>query len=215
LIKLGILKDSPTFGSPNFLIHSDKGCSTCPLCSKGVLPQAYRHVITSGSEQCLSRSEQEELEQILSSSAQAEAREKRFKTTLCRRWNDSGWCPFEDKCFFAHGGGELRAAGRNPLFKTSPCASFHKEGVCHRGSRCMFAHGPPYLSDPTLELTLDNSTFAEHGRLPVFRAITKGSTRDCDDEERFLSNESIRRAFSMPNTTTAALSRCCHRPSRP
>ncbi|KAK2856593.1 hypothetical protein Q5P01_005328 [Channa striata] len=76
----------------------------------------------------------------------------RYKTELCRPFEESGTCKYGDKCQFAHGMLELRSLSRHPKYKTELCRTFHTIGFCPYGPRCHFIHnaderrGPPPLS---------------------------------------------------------------------
>lgn len=83
----------------------------------------------------------------------------RYKTELCRAFQDKGVCKYGEKCQFAHGGPELRALPRHPKYKTEMCRTFHSTGICPYGPRCHFIHnseqeimsrqrdGPPSVPD--------------------------------------------------------------------
>uniref|UniRef100_UPI00358F0FEB mRNA decay activator protein ZFP36L2-A-like n=1 Tax=Myxine glutinosa TaxID=7769 RepID=UPI00358F0FEB len=64
----------------------------------------------------------------------------RYKTELCRPFQESGACKYGDKCQFAHGLHELRALVRHPKYKTELCRTFHTIGFCPYGPRCHFIH---------------------------------------------------------------------------
>lgn len=64
----------------------------------------------------------------------------RYKTELCRPYEESGECKYGDKCQFAHGGHELRNLVRHPKYKTELCRTFHTVGFCPYGPRCHFIH---------------------------------------------------------------------------
>ncbi|XP_041353758.1 mRNA decay activator protein ZFP36L2-like [Gigantopelta aegis] len=64
----------------------------------------------------------------------------RYKTELCRPFEESGHCKYGDKCQFAHGGHELRNLARHPKYKTDLCRTFHTIGFCPYGPRCHFIH---------------------------------------------------------------------------
>lgn len=64
----------------------------------------------------------------------------RYKTEVCRPFNESGFCKYGDKCQFAHGDQELRGLPRHPKYKTELCRTFHTTGVCPYGPRCHFIH---------------------------------------------------------------------------
>ena len=64
----------------------------------------------------------------------------RYKTELCRPFEENGYCKYGDKCQFAHGGPELRNLARHPKYKTELCRTFHTIGFCPYGPRCHFIH---------------------------------------------------------------------------
>ncbi|OWF50730.1 mRNA decay activator protein ZFP36L2-A-like [Mizuhopecten yessoensis] len=64
----------------------------------------------------------------------------RYKTELCRPFEESGHCKYGDKCQFAHGGLELRTLSRHPKYKTELCRTYHTIGFCPYGPRCHFIH---------------------------------------------------------------------------
>lgn len=64
----------------------------------------------------------------------------RYKTELCRCFEESGHCKYGDKCQFAHGKQELRSLSRHPKYKTELCRTFHTVGFCPYGPRCHFVH---------------------------------------------------------------------------
>ena len=64
----------------------------------------------------------------------------RYKTELCRPFEENGHCKYGDKCQFAHGVDELRNLHRHPKYKTEPCRTFHTIGYCPYGPRCHFIH---------------------------------------------------------------------------
>lgn len=85
----------------------------------------------------------------------------RYKTELCRPFEESGMCKYGDKCQFAHGIHELRSLSRHPKYKTELCRTFHTIGFCPYGPRCHFIHnaeerrGPP-PSAPISPLSASN-----------------------------------------------------------
>lgn len=68
------------------------------------------------------------------------AKEKLYKTEICRNWEEKGFCYYGDRCQFAHGEHELRQVPRNPLWKTKPCKRFKLYGSCQFAKRCCFSH---------------------------------------------------------------------------
>lgn len=71
---------------------------------------------------------------------QAAAAAARYKTELCRSFQENGTCKYGEKCQFAHGFGELRSMTRHPKYKTELCRTFHANGYCPYGPRCHFVH---------------------------------------------------------------------------
>ncbi|XP_023676015.1 mRNA decay activator protein ZFP36L2-like [Paramormyrops kingsleyae] len=80
------------------------------------------------------------LQEVLQQRAGAQANSARYKTELCRPFEENGVCKYGDKCQFAHGYGELRNLSRHPKYKTEPCRTFHTIGYCPYGPRCHFIH---------------------------------------------------------------------------
>ncbi|XP_067875243.1 mRNA decay activator protein ZFP36L1-like [Heterodontus francisci] len=72
--------------------------------------------------------------------AQQQQPSPRYKTELCRPFQENGVCRYGDKCQFAHGLGELRVLSRHPKYKTELCRTYHTSGFCPYGSRCHFIH---------------------------------------------------------------------------
>ncbi|XP_069464569.1 mRNA decay activator protein ZFP36L2 isoform X2 [Ambystoma mexicanum] len=70
----------------------------------------------------------------------AQVNSTRYKTELCRPYEESGTCKYGDKCQFAHGYHELRSLTRHPKYKTELCRTFHTVGFCPYGPRCHFIH---------------------------------------------------------------------------
>lgn len=64
----------------------------------------------------------------------------RYKTELCRSYQEGGECRFGAACTFAHGPEELRPVPRHPLYKTELCRTYHQHGYCQYGTRCHFIH---------------------------------------------------------------------------
>ncbi len=64
----------------------------------------------------------------------------RYKTELCRPFQDYGFCRYGDKCQFAHGEEDLKVLPRHPKYKTDLCRTYHTRGFCPYGSRCHFIH---------------------------------------------------------------------------
>jgi len=63
-----------------------------------------------------------------------------YKTKICKRWKLLGYCPYGEKCNFAHGLRELRMRPVNQKnLKNTICKKF-LAGYCSRGSLCRFSH---------------------------------------------------------------------------
>uniref|UniRef100_A0A9J7XMJ3 mRNA decay activator protein ZFP36 n=1 Tax=Cyprinus carpio carpio TaxID=630221 RepID=A0A9J7XMJ3_CYPCA len=95
----------------------------------------------------------------------------RYKTELCRPFEENGSCKYGEKCQFAHGYHELRSLSRHPKYKTEPCRTFHTIGFCPYGPRCHFIHNAderrPAPSNanshrPKLHHSLSFSGFSSH-----------------------------------------------------
>jgi len=90
----------------------------------------------------LDRSLSEPVEKLskYSTNGRSQANSSRYKTELCRPFEENGTCKYGDKCQFAHGGKELRTLQRHPKYKTELCRTFHTTGFCPYGPRCHFIH---------------------------------------------------------------------------
>lgn len=80
------------------------------------------------------------LERTTSEPAPPPPATSRYKTELCRPFEEAGVCKYGDKCQFAHGFRELRNLQRHPKYKTELCRTFHSVGFCPYGPRCHFVH---------------------------------------------------------------------------
>lgn len=63
-----------------------------------------------------------------------------YKTEMCRTFEETGLCKYEEKCQFAHSREELRPANKHPRYKTEICKTFWDQGTCPYGKRCCFIH---------------------------------------------------------------------------
>lgn len=69
---------------------------------------------------------------------------RKLKNELCRNYLKLGYCPYNEKCQFAHGTAELRQnSDLNAKYKTKKCSAFFKDGFCMYGERCNFLHQEP------------------------------------------------------------------------
>ena len=56
---------------------------------------------------------------------------------MCKNWELTGFCFFEDSCSFAHGPMELNSKTNIPKnYKTKLCKRFHEDLYCPYGPRC-------------------------------------------------------------------------------
>ena len=89
-----------------------------------------------------------------------------YKTELCRTWVDKNYCPYKEKCRFAHGKKDLHKKSTNSKhYKQKECNSFYKKGFCPYGPRCHFKHEERKLDDisrPYYELLLKSSRNLEN-----------------------------------------------------
>lgn len=88
----------------------------------------------------------------------------RYKTELCRPFEEAGECKYGDKCQFAHGMQELRNLQRHPKYKTELCRTFHSVGFCPYGPRCHFVHNAEEAR------THNRNVAAYHARLAAANA---------------------------------------------
>lgn len=65
----------------------------------------------------------------------------KYKTELCRNFENNGHCKFGNKCSFAHGKAELLNKRHiNLHYKSKKCNKFFENGFCEYGSRCQYLH---------------------------------------------------------------------------
>lgn len=66
----------------------------------------------------------------------------KYKTELCKSFRDTNFCPYGNRCRFAHGKKELFNKNLDAnKYKQKQCNSFKESGYCLYGSRCNFKHG--------------------------------------------------------------------------
>uniref|UniRef100_A0A182MPX8 C3H1-type domain-containing protein n=1 Tax=Anopheles culicifacies TaxID=139723 RepID=A0A182MPX8_9DIPT len=93
----------------------------------------------------------------------------RYKTELCRPYEEAGECKYGDKCQFAHGMQELRNLQRHPKYKTELCRTFHSVGFCPYGPRCHFVHNAEEARNH------NRNVAAYHARLAAAAAAAAGT----------------------------------------
>lgn len=94
----------------------------------------------------------------------------RYKTELCRPFEEAGECKYGDKCQFAHGIQELRNLQRHPKYKTELCRTFHSVGFCPYGPRCHFVHNAEEARNH------NRNVAAYHARLAAQNAAAAAAT---------------------------------------
>lgn len=75
-----------------------------------------------------------------SQTSQQQQPSSRYKTEMCRPFQEHGTCKYGEKCQFAHGITEVRNVNRHPKYKTDLCRTYHSVGFCPYGPRCHFIH---------------------------------------------------------------------------
>ncbi|XP_072346360.1 mRNA decay activator protein ZFP36L1-like isoform X1 [Scyliorhinus torazame] len=147
----------------------------------------------------------------------------RYKTELCRPFQESGICRYGDKCQFAHGLGELRILSRHPKYKTELCRTFHSCGICPYGARCHFVHNPeeerasrPLSARPRLRQSTSFSGFSSDGLVglcPGSRGSLSLSPPPCSDLPDW---DSLREAVSQEFARVMKLTcSSCHKHLKP
>lgn len=102
--------------------------------------------------------------QTRNSSRNAVGNSSRYKTELCRAFEETGHCKYGEKCQFAHGHQELRTVHRHRKYKTELCRTFHTIGFCPYGPRCHFIHNAdearmkPAVTPRPLSISSSSST---------------------------------------------------------
>lgn len=101
----------------------------------------------------------------------------RYKTEMCRPFQENGVCKYGEKCQFAHGQQELRTINRHPKYKTDICRTYHSVGFCPYGPRCHFIHSLDELrqQQTTPEKKVGNSAVKQ---LPMFGGSNKAPSNN-------------------------------------
>ena len=66
----------------------------------------------------------------------------KYKTEMCKNYSEMGYCPYWEKCQFAHGIEELhwKEPSKKHFYRTRKCQPFWAKSNCNYGSRCQFSH---------------------------------------------------------------------------
>lgn len=132
----------------------------------------------------------------------------RYKTELCRPYEESGICKYGDKCQFAHGYNELRNLARHPKYKTELCRTYHKVGFCPYGPRCHFVHNIEEARIHNLKVASMNAANGnQFGLGPLLQPLNVGST--------LLEQLTHPISYSNPLTRTSSLSLQEQQPCHP
>lgn len=91
----------------------------------------------------------------------------RYKTELCRPFEEVGICKYGDKCQFAHGMNELRSLARHPKYKTELCRTYHTVGFCPYGPRCHFVHNQDEVMQKSVGILAARTTTPTSRSRPV------------------------------------------------
>ncbi|CAH6723473.1 hypothetical protein CLIB1444_15S02058 [[Candida] jaroonii] len=63
-----------------------------------------------------------------------------YKTELCGSFIKTNYCPYGNKCQFAHGENELKFVKRPNNYRSKDCVNWKNFGTCRYGNRCCFKH---------------------------------------------------------------------------
>ncbi|XP_013794425.1 mRNA decay activator protein ZFP36L2-A-like [Limulus polyphemus] len=126
-------------------MHQKPGSPALPVCSNSIPNVCTSNNIfnlSSGGRELrkLDRTFSDPVERSNAQAKSNQTNSSRYKTELCRPFEENGTCKYGDKCQFAHGNHELRTLSRHPKYKTELCRTFHTTGLCPYGSRCHFIH---------------------------------------------------------------------------
>ena len=120
-------------------------------------------------------------------------RDPKYKTELCKSWVNTNFCPYGNKCRFAHGKNELVSKHINSSYKKKPCNSFETLGYCPYGTRCNFKHDERKLTEMSLpyyyiQLFIKND-LTPNKRLRVFEEIINEQKLDCCSDSTLSNDE--------------------------
>ncbi|KAK7122636.1 hypothetical protein R3I94_019674 [Phoxinus phoxinus] len=160
----------------------------------------------------------QQLQEILQQKSGSQINSTRYKTELCRPFEENGSCKYGEKCQFAHGYHELRNLSRHPKYKTEPCRTFHTIGFCPYGPRCHFIHNADErraassntqarLSGVLGEKESSNPFLRQRERPKLHHSLSfSGFSSSCINESVLIDNPTSR----TPPPPTCALSPSSH-----
>jgi len=102
----------------------------------------------------------------------------RYKTEMCRPFQESGSCKYGEKCQFAHGAHELRTVSRHPKYKTDLCRTYHSVGFCPYGPRCHFVHALDEVRNAPAQSPTEKKITGTVKQLPMFGRNNQGGVGD-------------------------------------
>eukprot|EP00340_Litonotus_pictus_P006711 CAMPEP_0170528086 /NCGR_PEP_ID=MMETSP0209-20121228/13583_1 /TAXON_ID=665100 ORGANISM="Litonotus pictus, Strain P1" /NCGR_SAMPLE_ID=MMETSP0209 /ASSEMBLY_ACC=CAM_ASM_000301 /LENGTH=255 /DNA_ID=CAMNT_0010819069 /DNA_START=225 /DNA_END=992 /DNA_ORIENTATION=+ len=95
-------------------------------------------------------------------------KDPKYKTELCKTFEEQGICPYGNTCRFAHGKldfmPENKEIENNCMYKLRDCSSFFNLGYCPYGSRCHFKHSPntlPNINRQYYSLLIESDAFSK------------------------------------------------------
>ena len=109
----------------------------------------------------------------------------KYKSELCKNYEILGYCPYGDKCDYAHGIKELRGINNNNQnFRIKKCKFFFLNGFCPYGNRCQFSHKifnnqmNKKMFLLFLNLLGNEIGFYNKKRLKIFYTISSGDSKE-------------------------------------
>ena len=112
----------------------------------------------------------------------------KYKTELCKNWEEHGYCTYGTKCRFAHGVQELNGKEwLNGKYKSRPCQAFFNTMFCPYGTRCLFKHDERHVTDISSSYyTLLNKCPELWSRVPT-RRLSAFAQITLEEDETMLS----------------------------
>lgn len=128
--------------------------------------------------------------------------DEKFKTELCKKYSETGKCPYGMKCRFAHGKEELLSKKLCNNYKKKQCKTFYECGYCPYGSRCNFKHNEYSFQNTRIAFALmfkkfklisnDNDSSLFKHLFDEINNITMEINSDCVSKD-IVTNENHRR----------------------
>lgn len=107
-------------------------------------------------------------------------KDSKYKTELCKTFEEKGICPYGNMCRFAHGKSDLLLDIKNipnsSNYKSKDCFCYFKQGYCNYGSRCHYKHAEKNeiskIDRAYYTLLLESNNFMSfRNRLSIFEEI--------------------------------------------